>query len=89
MDFKVPYFLLIIVMIGATPLHAQTGTNNYEGEHKPLLYKNTVAIGLTAHSAGWGVDFRRGKNITAFKKRILEIEAVGIRHPKQIKSVNP
>ena len=69
--------------------HAQTGTNNYEGEYKPLLYKNTASFGLNIHSAGWGIDFRRGKNINAFKKKIYEFEFVGIRHPKQIKSVNP
>jgi hypothetical protein len=58
-------------------------------EEKPPLLKKEWALGLTIHSAGWGVDFRRGKNITAFKKRVIEAEIISMRHPKEIRSVNP
>jgi hypothetical protein len=50
-----------------------------------LLYRNEREYGLVLHSSGWGLNYRRGKHVTGYKKRTLEIEMVGMRHPKEIK----
>jgi hypothetical protein len=69
-------------------LNAQQNPNEYV-ETPPVLVKNELSFGLSLHSNGWGLDFRRGKNLTVSKKRMFEIELVGMHHPKEIKSVNP
>jgi len=82
---KIP---LIILVFFTSTLAAQVNPFEYQ-EEKPPLMKNEWALGLTVHTSGWGVDFRRGKNITAYKKRIFEGEIINIKHPKEIRSVNP
>ena len=54
-----------------------------------LLYRNEQEFGALVHSAGWGVNYRRCKHITGYKKRILELEVVGMRHAKEIKFQAP
>lgn len=51
-----------------------------------LLYRNEQEFGLVFHSAGWGFNYRRCKHITGYKKRTLELELVGMRSPKEIKT---
>jgi len=67
---------------------AQVNPWEYQ-EEKPPLLKNEWVLGVNIHTSGWGVDFRRGKNITAYKKRVFEAEIFNIKHPKEIRSVNP
>lgn len=62
--------------------------NEYE-EHKPLLYRNEFSYGLTVHTAGWGLDFRRGFHNTGMKKTVLEAEIISMRNAKEIRTVNP
>ena len=82
--FSVSFFLLLSVV----NLKAQQNPNEYE-ETPPVLMKNEVSFGFSLHSNGWGVDFRKGHNLTVSKKRMIEIELVGMHHPKEIKSLNP
>ncbi len=78
--------LLLIVFI--PELAAQQNPNEYY-EPPPELLRNEASFGINIHSNGWGIDFRRGKNLTVSKKRMLEFEFVGMHHPKEIKSINP
>jgi len=50
-----------------------------------LLYRNEQEFGALVHSAGWGFNYRRCKHVTGYKKRTLELEVVGMKHPKEIK----
>lgn len=79
---------LLIFLFFSTFSFGQTNPWEYE-EEKPPLLKKEWALGLNIHSSGWGVDFRRSKNITALKKRTVEVEVVNMKHPKEIRSVNP
>ncbi len=45
--------------------------------------------GLTIHGDGWGVNFFHGKHRTARDRRMIGIEIVSMKHPKEIKSFNP
>lgn len=58
-------------------------------EEKPVLMKNEATIAIDFHTNGWGVQFRRGINLTGYKKWIFEADYIGMKHPKEIKTVNP
>lgn len=86
-------FALMIFGASVSLLEAQdplsqipsTNTAVQNPDDAQLLYRNEQEFGAVLHSAGWGLNYRRGKNITAYKKRILELEIVGLKHPKEIK----
>jgi hypothetical protein len=67
-----------------------TGQGIPVGQEGPkVLYRNEMSGGLVAHTAGLGVNFRRGKHVTGMRKRVFELEFVNMRHAKEIKTVNP
>ena len=41
------------------------------------------------HGDGWGLQFYHAKYRTARNRRLLGIEIVGMKHPKEVKSFNP
>lgn len=83
------FYLVLLVVIGsAGSVKGQVNPNEFQEEPKVLM-RNEWGFGIQLHTAGWGIDYRRGKNITGYKKRIIEGEIVNIRHPKEIRSVNP
>lgn len=57
-----------------------------QNDDAQLLYRNEQVFGILVHSSGWGLNYRRGKHITGFKKRTIETEIVGMKHPKEIKT---
>lgn len=60
------------------------------GEDLNVLYRNESSFGVFIHTAGGiGLAYRRGKHITAKRKRMYEIETQNYKHPKEIKSINP
>ncbi|MEP7171514.1 MAG: hypothetical protein ABI855_19240 [Bacteroidota bacterium] len=85
---KFIFSTLLLLLVDVMCVNAQQNPNEYE-ETPPVLMKNELSFGISLHSNGWGLDFRRGKNLTVSKKRMIEIELVGMHHPKEIKSVNP
>lgn len=54
-------------------------------EDTKMLYKHESTFGITAHSRGWGLSYRKGTNLTAFTKLIYEGEFATQRHPKEIR----
>lgn len=81
-------FSACILLASIDILLAQANPNEYV-ETPPELLRSEFSFGVNIHSSGWGIDFRRGKNITVTKKRMWEFEFVGLKHSKEIKSVNP
>lgn len=55
---------------------------------KILLRKEKSGF-VMLHTSGMGMGYRTGKHITGYKKRMFEIELTGMKHPKEIKSINP
>lgn len=53
------------------------------------LYRREVLGGLLVHGDGWGVFYQNAKHTTARDRRLLGIELVSMKHPKEIKSFNP
>lgn len=54
-----------------------------------LIYKNDFTVGAVIHSSGFGINYRRGKHLTGYKRLLFEAEGVNISHPKEIKTRNP
>ncbi len=82
------FVILVVIMAAARTGYGQVNPNEYY-EAPPVLMRNEVSFGINIHSNGWGIDFRRGRNLTVSRKRMFDFEFVGMHHPKEIKSVNP
>ncbi len=52
----------------------------------PLLYRKELSVGLQVHTSGIGVAMRRGKQLTITRKRMLELDLVSMKHPKEEKT---
>ena len=58
-------------------------------EEKGILYKYVKHSGLTIHTQGLGINYRRGKHLTGFSYRFWDFSLTSMKHPKEIRSVNP
>jgi hypothetical protein len=58
------------------------------GQDPNVLYRNEMSFGVFAHSRGFGVNVMRAKHVTGTRKRLVEIEALNMKHPKEIKVSN-
>jgi len=61
----------------------------YDSISDRVLLRQEYAGGLLLHSRGWGVHFRKGKNLSYFRSLNWEIDFVSLKSPKQIKTLNP
>ena len=55
-------------------------------EEKRTIYKREETFGATIHTTGWGLVYRYGKYTSGFSRRLYEVELVGKKHPKEIKT---
>ena len=78
------FFLLLAIL----PVYSQDKYQLYD-EEKPVLLKNEFMGGINLHSSGFGIDLRRAYHITGYKKGVFQLEIVGMKHPKEIRTVNP
>lgn len=63
--------------------------DGYDSIADRVLLKKELTGGVTLHILGMGGNFRRGVNKTYFNSRIFEVEFVSMKHPKQIRVINP
>jgi hypothetical protein len=79
----IPLFLLIsLISFGQISLSDTSIT-----AAKVLLRKEKSGF-LMIHTSGFGLGYRSGKHITGYKKRVYELELTGMKHPKEIRTVN-
>ena len=69
--------------------YSQVDTTTGDNQDVGLLYRYEMSGGILAHSNGFGANFRKGKHLSGYKKRMLEIELVNMKHPKEYKTPNP
>ena len=74
---------LSLILLSITPLISFSQENVYEDSH--VLWNREAYGGLIIHTSSWGLFYRNGKHKTGTRKRIWEIEAVGIKSPKEKK----
>ncbi len=60
--------------------------NTFYEDDTPLLYRQESSLGINLHTSGMGVSFRRGTQLTVARKRMLEVDFVGMKHPKEDKT---
>lgn len=79
-------FAFFLVLIAASPstLGQQT---IYEDARVP--FRREMYGGALLHGDGWGLHFHHAKYRTATDRRLVSIEVVGMKHPKEVKSFNP
>lgn len=70
------------------PYAEQINPNEYQ-EVKPVLLRQEMSFGLHLHTSGFGIEFKRGRNITGYRKVIFEAQLVSMKHPKEVKQINP
>ena len=81
--------LVITFLLIRAVVFSQVANPNEYVEEKPPLMKGEIAFGLNVHTSGTiGLQFRKAKNLTGYKKFYWETDLVGMKHPKEIKSVN-
>ena len=61
----------------------------YDSIINRVLLRKEFTGGVILHSRGWGFQFRKGKNLSYFRSFQWEIDAVSLKSPKQIKTINP
>lgn len=77
------FFLFMLAGAGAFAQDSAAVANDVT-----ILYRKENSIGLTAHSAGFGIVYRNARHVSVWRKRVIEAEIVSLRHPKQTKVVN-
>lgn len=87
--FFIGIFSFVAVVLPAQEIPTGISPAISGEDNVQLLYRNEQEFGGVVHSAGWGLNYRRGKHVTGYKKRNLELELVGLRHPKEIKMEVP
>ncbi len=55
-------------------------------EEKRTIYKKEQSYGILVHTTGWGLTYRYGKYTSGFTRNIYEVELLGKKHPKEIKT---
>ena len=58
-------------------------------EETGIVYRKIRSMGVYIHSRGTGLSFRRGINETGFRSAQFDFSLQTMRHPKEIRSVNP
>ena len=82
--FLVAFFLCFLFSQGQQVLLSDTSSVN---DTKILLRKERSGF-IMIHTSGFGVGYRNGKHITGYKKRMFEVELMGMKHPKEVRTVN-
>ena len=82
---KYRYYLFVLLL--SCSLYAQAQETIFDGETVAFSSEQSGGIGM--HTNGFHGFYRFGNYLTGFSKRVFEIEVANIRHPQEIKSVNP
>ena len=68
---------------------AQDSTEQAVVSDHNILYRKEASGGVFIHSNGLGASFKSGRQITTNKKRVISIDFVSLKHPKEYKVTNP
>ena len=77
--------IAVIFLIVASSLSAQGELN----EQQKVFFRNERSFGIMLNTNGIGFGYRGAKRIDFLNKRLLEIEAGSLKHPKEYRLSNP
>jgi len=69
--------------------HAQKETPALSDTLDNVLLEQQWSLGVHINSNGWGLKFRRGRNLAALKQFMWEIEFTTYKSAKEVKTINP
>lgn len=81
-------YILLILFLSDFCFAQSTTQALANGQDPNVLYRNEMSFGVFAHSRGFGINFMRAKHVTGTRKRLIEVEALNMKHPKEIKVSN-
>jgi len=73
--------IAVVLLFGTFPLYAQGELN----EQQKVFFRNERSFALSLNTDGYGVGYRSAKRIDYLNKRLLEVEAGMLKHPKEFK----
>jgi hypothetical protein len=82
-------FMIFLLTGGYSAFSQEDEPEGYDSIADRVLLKKELTGGITIHNLGMGANIRKGINKTFFNSRIIEVEIVSMKHPKQIRVVNP
>jgi hypothetical protein len=83
-------FLVLLLVTGISRGHAQShALNESDTLLDQLLLEKQWSLGVQLNTNGWGVKFTNGKNLTALKLFMWEIEFSTYKEAKEVKTINP
>jgi len=75
----------VVILSVASSLFAQGELN----EQQKIFFRNERSLGIMLNTNGIGLSFRGAKRLDFFNKRLLEIDAGSLKHPKEYRISNP
>lgn len=78
--------VLVIFMLLAC---ISTSAQEFEKDDVTVLYKNEIAGGVSFHTTGLGLELKRAYHKTGYSKLLWTVQLYRIKHPREVKSVNP
>lgn len=84
---KLVIFILLLSPIISVYSQQITVSDSLSSDAKILFRKEQSGF-VMLHSGGLGCGYRLGKKLTGYKKRMLEFELTGLKHPKETKTYN-
>jgi hypothetical protein len=85
MKIKKLLISVVIILYGATLLYAQ---GELDAQQK-VFFRNERSFAILISSDGIGLSYREAKRINFLNKRLIEIDAGTLKHPKEYKRSNP
>jgi hypothetical protein len=82
------YYSFILLFLSSLCFSQSTSQAIANGQDPTVLYRNEMSFGIFAHSRGFGLNFMRAKHVTGTRKRLFEVQALNMKHPKEIKISN-
>ncbi len=92
MNIKLWFSVALFLLAGAVvPVRAQL---SFEEDTDTLIPDNVLmekqwGLGALVHTNGWGVRFRIGKNLSALRQWMWEVEYSTYKSPKEVRVINP
>jgi hypothetical protein len=83
---------LMVILLGmAAPSRAQLSLDEEIDTLIPdnVLLEKQWGLGVLIHTNGWGLRLRLGKNVTALRQWMWEVEYSTYKSPKEVRVINP
>lgn len=81
--------LMIILVLCSFSLHAQEESPAISDTLDNVLLEQQWNLGIQLNTNGWGLKFRRGRNLALLKQFMWEMEFSSYKAAKEIKTINP